>query len=111
VSRAAAALSAALDGSIVPPKNVRTRGRLAVTQVCVLTSATTREGTRPDKSPILPPMVLYVPGWSQMTDADADALAKFVKALPPIEHKVPKSDFKPAGPPPGAGPPPPAPPQ
>jgi mono/diheme cytochrome c family protein len=70
-----------------------------------------RVGVRPDKTPILPPMALYVPGWAKMTDDDAMALAKFIKSIPPIENAVPKSEFKPAGPPPGAGggAPPPAP--
>ena len=65
--------------------------------------AAVKVGVRPDKTPILGPMALYVPLWSQMKDDDAKALAAFVKPLPPIEHKVPKSDFKPAGPPPGGG--------
>jgi mono/diheme cytochrome c family protein len=57
---------------------------------------------RPDKTSIQGPMQFYVPGWSQMTDADAKAMAAFVKQIPPIKNKVPKSTFKPK-PAPAAG--------
>lgn len=50
-------------------------------------------------------MMFYVPLWSQLTDADATALATFIKAIPPNDNKVQASTFKPAGPPPGAPPP------
>jgi hypothetical protein len=59
-----------------------------------------RKATRPDGRPIFGPMMFYVPAWSQMTDEDAMALAKFIKSLPPIDNKVPASTFKPAGGPP-----------
>jgi hypothetical protein len=60
---------------------------------------------RPDGRPIFGPMMYYVPLWSQMTDEDSMALAKFIKSIPPNANKVKASDFKPAGPPPGAPPP------
>ena len=49
--------------------------------------------------------------WSQMEEADIKAVAKFIKQLPAVKNKVPASNFKPKGPPPGApggagGPPP-----
>jgi len=47
-------------------------------------------------------MMLYVPLWSQITDADASDLARFIKSIPPNVKKVAASTFKPAGPPPGA---------
>jgi len=69
-----------------------------------------RTATKPDGSPVQGPMVFYVQGWSQLTDADAMAIAKYIQSIPPIKHKVPASTFKPRLPPPGAGAPPGAPP-
>lgn len=63
-----------------------------------------RKATRPDGKPIFGPMMFYVPLWSQMTDDDAMALAKFIKSLPPVKNKVKPSEFKLNGPPPGAPP-------
>lgn len=56
--------------------------------------------TRPDGRPIVGPMMFYAPLWSQMTDDDAMAIAKFLKSLPATKNKVPASTFKMAGPPP-----------
>lgn len=67
-----------------------------------------RTATRPDGRPILGPMAMYVPMWSQLTDADAADLAAFVKAIPAVANPVPPSTFEPAAPPPGAAPPAPA---
>jgi mono/diheme cytochrome c family protein len=69
---------------------------------------------RPDGTPILGPMMLYQMGWSQLTDADVNAIAAYVKQLPPIKQKNKKSTFKPnpammgalTGEPPPGGPPP-----
>jgi hypothetical protein len=44
-------------------------------------------------------------GWSQMADDDLKAVAKFVKALPPVKNKVPADTFKPNMGPPGGAPP------
>jgi hypothetical protein len=52
-----------------------------------------RQGHRPDRSPILPPMPW--PAFAHMNDEDAYALAAFLKSLPPIDHKVP--DRQPPG--------------
>jgi len=51
------------------------------------------------------PMLILQGGWSQMTDDDVKAVAKFIKALPAVKNKVPASTFvpHPPGPPPGAG--------
>ena len=46
-----------------------------------------RTGHRPDRSPILPPMPW--PVYGHMSDADAYALAAFIKSVPPVRHKVP----------------------
>jgi mono/diheme cytochrome c family protein len=46
-----------------------------------------RQGRRPDGSPVLPPMPW--PGYAHMSDADAQALAAFIKSLPPVSHGVP----------------------
>jgi len=59
--------------------------------------------TRPDGTVIQGPMQFLLAGWSKMTDADMDAVATFVKSIPAIKNKVPKSTFKPNPPPPGAG--------
>jgi mono/diheme cytochrome c family protein len=60
--------------------------------------------TRPDNTVIQGPMQFYQAGWSKLTDDDLKAIATYVKAIPAIKNKVPKSTFKPhAGPPPGAG--------
>jgi mono/diheme cytochrome c family protein len=58
---------------------------------------------RPDGRPILGPMMTYAAFWSQLTPEDASAIAKFVKAIPPVKNKV-VSTMKMKGPPPGAGP-------
>ena len=55
---------------------------------------------RPDGRPIMPPMAFYAPFWSQLTPEDAAAVAKFVKAIPPVKNKV-VSTFKMKGGPPG----------
>lgn len=62
-----------------------------------------RTMVRPNGAPILPPMALFAPGWSQMDEGDLKAVAAWVKSIPPVENKVPTSTFKPSGPPPGAG--------
>lgn len=60
--------------------------------------------TRPDGSIIQGPMQFYLAGWSKLEDSDLTAIAKFIKAIPPIKNKIPKATFKPAmGPPPGGG--------
>jgi len=52
-----------------------------------------RTGHRPDQTLILPPMPW--PQYAQMSDADAHALATFIKSIPPVKHKVP--DRQPPG--------------
>jgi mono/diheme cytochrome c family protein len=76
---------------------------------------------RPDpKRPIIGfPMFLYQTTWSQLTDDDVMAVAKYIKGIAPVVNKVPGSTFKPGpmmemmmkggqsghdGPPPGGGP-------
>ncbi|MGH7725857.1 MAG: c-type cytochrome [Candidatus Eiseniibacteriota bacterium] len=46
-----------------------------------------RKGHRPDKTPILPPMPW--PAYAYMSDEDAEALAAYIKSLPPVVHKAP----------------------
>jgi hypothetical protein len=58
--------------------------------------------TRPDGSMIQGPMQFYLAGWSKLEERDVRAIAAYVKQIPAEKHKVPKSTFKPAGPPPGA---------
>lgn len=64
------------------------------------------KASRPDGAPIFGPMMFYAGVWGGMTADDLKAVAAFLKAMPPIKHEVPKSTFKPAGPPPGGAPPP-----
>lgn len=60
--------------------------------------------TRPDGTLIQGPMQFYLAGWSKMDDSDLTAIATYVKQIPAVKNKVPKSTFKPhpMGPPPGA---------
>ena len=61
---------------------------------------------RPDGRPIMGPMQILQAGWSQLQDDDLKHVAAFIKKLPPVKNKVPKSTFVPNPPPPGAGGPP-----
>jgi mono/diheme cytochrome c family protein len=49
--------------------------------------AALRTGHRPDGSILLPPMPWQ--SYAQMSDADAYAIAAYLKSLRPIDHKVP----------------------
>jgi hypothetical protein len=61
--------------------------------------------TRPDGRPIMGPMQIYAGAWSQITDEDLTAVARFIKQIPGIDNKVPESTYKPPeGPPGGPGP-------
>jgi mono/diheme cytochrome c family protein len=55
---------------------------------------------RPDGRQIQGPMLFLQGGWSQLAPADIRAVAAYIHALPPVNHAVPPSTFKPAGPPP-----------
>lgn len=46
-----------------------------------------RTGKRPDGRILLPPMPW--PDFAGMTDEDASAIAKYLKTLPPVSHKMP----------------------
>src|SRR5262252_9022403 len=46
-----------------------------------------RTGVRPDHTPLLPPMPW--PMYSHLTDDDVQAVAAYLKTLPPISHHVP----------------------
>jgi cytochrome c553 len=61
--------------------------------------------TKPDGKMIQGPMLFMQGAWSQLDDKDLHAVAKFIKALPPVKNKVPDSTFKPSagGPPPADG--------
>lgn len=65
-------------------------------------ATTLRTMVRPDGRPIFGPMQFMQGPWSQMEESDIKAVAKFIKALPPVKNKVPASTFKPNAPPPGA---------
>jgi len=53
-----------------------------------------------DGKPILGPMNMYRMSWSKMPAEDARAVAKFIKSIKGIKHKVPASKFKAPPPPP-----------
>lgn len=58
------------------------------------------EGKKKDGKPIYGPMGFYsMFAWKDLKPEDAKAAAAFIKSLPPIVNKVPKSTFKPAPPP------------
>ncbi len=59
---------------------------------------------KPDGKMIQGPMLFMQGMWSQLEDQDLKNVAAFIKKLPPVKNKVPKSTFKPH--PPGAGGPP-----
>lgn len=48
---------------------------------------TLRTGSRPDRTPLLPPMPW--PNFARMTDEDLAAVAAYLKSLPPVKHRVP----------------------
>jgi mono/diheme cytochrome c family protein len=51
-----------------------------------------REGTRPDGTVIGPPMP--VPLYRDISDEDAQAIVAYMRAVPPVANKVPKSEYK-----------------
>ena len=50
-----------------------------------------REGVRPDGSVIGPPMPIWF--YRNISDADLDAIIAYLKAQPPVRHRVPKSRY------------------
>ena len=59
--------------------------------------------TRPDGTIIQGPMQFYLAGWSVMEERDLKAIAAYIKQIPPVKNKVPKSSFKLTITMPGAG--------
>jgi mono/diheme cytochrome c family protein len=58
-----------------------------------------RTGKRPDGRMLMPPMPW--PDFAILTDADAGAIAKYLKSIPPVPHKMPDilgPDAQPTGP-------------
>jgi mono/diheme cytochrome c family protein len=51
-----------------------------------------REGIRPDKSVIGPPMAM--PFYRQISDDDLTAIIAYLRAQPPVKNVVPKSEYK-----------------
>ncbi len=51
-----------------------------------------------DGKPVLGPMNFYRMGWSKMPAEDATAVAKFIKTIKAIKHKVPANKFTPPKP-------------
>lgn len=76
---------------------IPTPGSARWTEVQIVATLTTM--TRPDGHSILGPMMFMQTGWSQLEDADLEAVASFVHALPPVKMG------RPPGAPPAAEPP------
>jgi mono/diheme cytochrome c family protein len=55
-----------------------------------------RDGKRLDGKRMAPPMSLFIPHVSGMTDEDLDALVAFIKSVPPVKHKLPERALTPA---------------
>ena len=47
-----------------------------------------REMVRPDGTPLRGPMTMYRDGWSKLSDADAHALAQYLRSIPPVENEI-----------------------
>lgn len=60
---------------------------------------------KPDGKMIQGPMLFMQGMWSQLNDDDLKHVAAYIKSLPAVKNKVPKSTFKPNAGPPGGGPP------
>jgi mono/diheme cytochrome c family protein len=60
-------------------------GRFSAEQI----KAAIKNGTRLDGRKVAPPMALFIPHISGMTDEDLDALVAFLKSLPPVKNKIP----------------------
>lgn len=41
-------------------------------------------------------MQFYAAGWSKLEDRDLQAIATYIKQIPPMKNLVPKSTFKPS---------------
>ena len=52
-----------------------------------------KNGTRLDGKQMAPPMSLFIPHVSGMTDEDLDALIAFLKSLKPVKNKIPEREL------------------
>lgn len=57
-------------------------------------AAAVRGMKRPDNTPIGFPMMTYAAVWSQLEDQDVKAIATYLKSVPAVSNKVPKSTGK-----------------
>jgi cytochrome c553 len=55
-----------------------------------------REGRRLDGQRMAPPMSLFIPHLSGLTDDDMDALVAFIRSVPPVKNKIPERQLEPA---------------
>jgi mono/diheme cytochrome c family protein len=55
-----------------------------------------RTGRRLDGKAMAPPMSLFTPHLSGLSDEDLDALVAFLKSIPPYENKIPDRQLEPA---------------
>lgn len=54
-----------------------------------------KTGKRLDGKPMAPPMNLFIPHLSGLTDEDMEALVAFLKAIPPVKKQIPERQLKP----------------
>jgi hypothetical protein len=62
-----------------------------------------KEQKHKDGSPIFGPMTILGLGWGHMADTDVKNVVAYLRTRKPVENTVPKSTFKPKGPPAGSG--------
>jgi mono/diheme cytochrome c family protein len=55
--------------------------------------ASLKNGTRLDGKKMAPPMSMFIPHLSGLTDEDMDALVAFLKAMKPVKNKIPEREL------------------
>lgn len=55
-----------------------------------------RTGKRLDGKTMAPPMSMFIPHFSGMTDEDLDAIVAYLQSLPAKKHKIPDNQLTPA---------------
>jgi mono/diheme cytochrome c family protein len=64
-------------------------GRYSAEQI----KAALKNGTRLDGKKMAPPMSMFIPHLSGLTDEDMDALVAFLKSLKPVKNKIPEREL------------------
>jgi len=55
-----------------------------------------RTGKRLDGKTMAPPMSMFIPHFSGMTDEDLDAVVAYLQSVPAKKHKIPENQLTPA---------------